>query len=192
MMLKTSLGQCCAQDVVVFCILMACNAAVSRVVALLFATEDNLPGTSAGGVVQSVTNHRKHIHVTSSHSHSQHCATCWQQSSFQQHMCRPPPDSSFSSEGNRTLPRIRTVPEEEPMSDIEPASSSEQQSSQPQQSFTAPASLSHNWRFSPVNSPVGSPVDAGATARSEGTGWRRSGSLRRTASSDGGAPTADR
>ena len=105
--------------------------------------------------------------------------------------CRPP-ESIFSSEGNSGLPRIQTVPEEEPMSDAEPPSSSDNHSSQPPTPATATASLSHNWRFSPINSPVSSAADPVATARIDGNGWRRTGSLRRTTSSDAGGLNMER
>ncbi len=75
------------------------------------------------------------------------------------------------------------MPEEEALEVADLPSSSSDQSSQPQQSMTAPASLSQNWRFSPINSPSGSPSEAVATARSVGNGWRRTTSLRRTGSS---------
>ena len=58
------------------------------------------------------------------------------------------------------------------------------ENSQPQQSMTAPASLSQNWRFSPINSPSGTSNEATAAARIVGGGWRRTTSLRRTGSAE--------
>ena len=75
------------------------------------------------------------------------------------------------------------------MSDAEPQPSSSDQGPAP---LTAPASLSHNWRFSAINSPVSSPVDAVGPARIDANGWRRTGSLRRTTSSDAGGFNIDR
>lgn len=96
-----------------------------------------------------------------------------------------PPERAFGADtGSSTLPRIRTVPEEEVIDESDLASSSADQNRQPQQSMTAPASQSQNWRFSPINSPSGSPSDAVLTARSAGNGWRRTTSLRRTGSAE--------
>ena len=96
-----------------------------------------------------------------------------------------PPESGFGADtGSSTLPRIRTVPEEDVIDESDLASSSADQNRQPQQSMTAPASQSQNWRFSPINSPSGSPSDAVLTARSAGNGWRRTTSLRRTGSAE--------
>ncbi|KAL0055535.1 hypothetical protein WJX82_001629 [Trebouxia sp. C0006] len=92
-----------------------------------------------------------------------------------------PPENGFASEsGSSSLPRIRTVPEEEVIADADLPSSLTDENSQPQQSTTAPASLSQNWRFSPINSPSGASNEAG---RSVG-GWRRTTSLRRTGSAE--------
>ncbi|KAL0040816.1 hypothetical protein WJX79_006404 [Trebouxia sp. C0005] len=93
-----------------------------------------------------------------------------------------PPENGLGSDlGSSSLPRIRTVPEEEVIMDADLPSSLTDENSQPQQSTTAPASLSQNWRFSPINSPSGASNEA---ARSVGGGWRRTTSLRRTGSSE--------